>query len=176
MSSDLNQFFVANYKLIIKAAREHLPVGWELDDWIQEVSMQVWMVLRHYDATKGKLSTWLYTVVRNYRGTVNHSRQFKGRSMRLASLSAVIGEQADGSLGDMLSDGRAGHEDAVALRLDLRHAMAFVSADEQVLFDLKAAGENRGDLMRATNTTKATLNGRWKRARAQVAKTLEAYA
>jgi RNA polymerase sigma-70 factor (ECF subfamily) len=174
--SDLTEFFIANHKLVIKAAREHLPLGWELDDWIQECCMLVWTVLDHYDPAKGRLSTWLYTVIRNHRATVNHSRQFKGRNMRLASIECVIGEQQDGALRDMLPDPSPNHEDAVGLRLDLRHAMAFVSADEQVLFDLKAAGENRGELTRNTNTTKATLNGRWKRARAQVAKTLEAYA
>jgi RNA polymerase sigma factor (sigma-70 family) len=172
--SELDELFVANHKLVIKACRQCLPIAWELDDWVQECYLHVWSGLRKFDPTKGTLATWIYAVVRNHANSANQARAFKGRTTRVVSLAAPVGEERDSTLSEIIPDRQPSHEEMVMRRLDLERALAFVSPDERVLFELKAAGEKRCDLI-AQGATRGALDMRWKRARKQVAQTLEAY-
>lgn len=173
--SDLDELFVANHWLVINAGRQCLPIAWEMDDWIQECHLHVWSGLRKFDAAKGTLATWIYAVVRNLAINTNQARAFKGRTTRVVSLAAPVGAERDSALSEIIPDRQASHEDMVMRRLDLERALAFVSPDERVLFELKAAGETRCDLI-AQSATRGALDMRWRRARTQVAQTLEAYA
>lgn len=83
-------FLYKNYSAIIFGTINRIIVNAEMaEDALQEVFVKIWDNIEQYDASKGKLFTWMINLTRNYAIDVVRSKAFKQQKMILTNEESV---------------------------------------------------------------------------------------
>lgn len=91
-------------------------------DVLQEVFVKIWRHIDQYDASKGRLFTWMYNVARNSAIDVTRRREWRKRRQN----NPLTAEQNELSDGNMPPSGEP----------DLRRSVAVLKEDHKVLVDM----------------------------------------
>ncbi len=83
-------YLYKNYASIIFGTINRIIVDTAIaEDTMQEVFVKIWSNIHQYDATKGKLFTWMINLTKNYAIDVVRSKAFKQQKMILGSEEIV---------------------------------------------------------------------------------------
>jgi RNA polymerase sigma factor (sigma-70 family) len=89
-SQEAFRYLYLNYRMaVLNVVLQFVADKIEAEDIVQEVFVAVWRNIDKYDASRGRLFTWLHTLSRNT--AINHlrSKQFK-KSLKNESLTDVV--------------------------------------------------------------------------------------
>ena len=60
--SEREKLLLGNMGVLHLASKRTCPPHIELDDWVSDVTLQVWRKLHTYNPERGKITTWIFTV------------------------------------------------------------------------------------------------------------------
>lgn len=70
-------YLVKNYSYALKKAIDKPDVSGFVDDMLQDIFVKIWECIHNFDATKGRLFTWMVTIARKTAGGFRLSKSYK---------------------------------------------------------------------------------------------------
>lgn len=151
-STALDTFYERHHRLALGLAYRIVRDAATAEDVVQEAYLAVWRGTASYDSRRGNGRSWLLAVVHH------RAIDYQRRQARRPVTPLEVGEE--GSATEAWNALQAERE-----RLELRDALALLSADQRQLVELAYfAGLTQAEIVERTGVPLGTVKGRMRRA------------